>query len=89
MPVSSSSSANRAFFPFELGLLEVAPESLVCMRREAVRTNWPTAALKPLRKALNGYWDVVLVMIRFLIAPISNVTLWFYRSGLTKSIGTT
>lgn len=25
------------------------------MRRLAVRTNWPTAALKPLRKALKGY----------------------------------
>src|SRR5690349_9530919 len=28
--------------------------SLVCIRREAVRTNWPTAAQKPERKALNG-----------------------------------
>jgi hypothetical protein len=28
--------------------------SVVCMRREAVRTNWPTAAEKPERKALNG-----------------------------------
>ena len=28
--------------------------SLVCIRREAVRTNCPTAALKPDRKALNG-----------------------------------
>src|SRR4051812_12313769 len=26
----------------------------VCMRRLAVRTNWPTVALKPERKALNG-----------------------------------
>lgn len=26
----------------------------VWMRREAVRTNWPTVALKPERKALNG-----------------------------------
>lgn len=29
--------------------------SLVCMRSEAVSTNWPTLALKPERKALNGY----------------------------------
>lgn len=28
--------------------------ALVCMRREAVRTNWPTVALKPDRKALKG-----------------------------------
>jgi hypothetical protein len=28
--------------------------SLVCMRNEAVRTNWPTAAEKPERKALKG-----------------------------------
>ena len=28
--------------------------SEVCMRRLAVRTNWPTAALKPERKALKG-----------------------------------
>jgi hypothetical protein len=27
---------------------------LVCIRSEAVRTNWPTAAEKPLRKALKG-----------------------------------
>ena len=26
----------------------------VCMRRLAVSTNWPTVALKPARKALNG-----------------------------------
>jgi len=26
----------------------------VCIRREAVRTNWPTAEEKPERKALNG-----------------------------------
>jgi hypothetical protein len=28
---------------------------LVWMRSEAVRTNWPTVALKPERKALKGY----------------------------------
>ena len=28
--------------------------SLVCIRNEAVRTNWPTAAEKPERKALKG-----------------------------------
>lgn len=28
---------------------------LVCMRRLAVRTNCPTVAEKPARKALNGY----------------------------------
>jgi hypothetical protein len=28
--------------------------SLVCMRNDAVRTNWPTAAEKPDRKALKG-----------------------------------
>jgi hypothetical protein len=27
----------------------------VWMRSEAVRTNWPTVALNPERKALNGY----------------------------------
>ena len=27
----------------------------VWIRSEAVRTNWPTVALKPERKALNGY----------------------------------
>lgn len=30
----------------------------VWMRREAVRTNWPTVALKPERKALKGYYHV-------------------------------
>jgi hypothetical protein len=29
----------------------------VCMRSEAVRTNWPTVALKPERKALKGCSD--------------------------------
>jgi hypothetical protein len=29
--------------------------SLVCIRNEAVRTNWPTAAEKPDRKALKGW----------------------------------
>lgn len=29
--------------------------SEVCMRSDAVRTNWPTDALKPERKALKGY----------------------------------
>lgn len=33
--------------------------SLVCMRKEAVRTNCPTAALKPDRKALKGYCGFV------------------------------
>jgi hypothetical protein len=28
--------------------------SEVCMRKEAVRTNWPTAAENPERKALKG-----------------------------------
>lgn len=28
---------------------------LVCILKLAVRTNWPTAAEKPLRKALKGY----------------------------------
>jgi len=27
----------------------------VCIRKEAVRTNWPTVALKPERKALKGW----------------------------------
>lgn len=31
--------------------------SLVCIRKEAVRTNWPTAAEKPDRKALKGWED--------------------------------
>lgn len=40
--------------PFELDLLSLDC-SLVCIRRLAVRTNWPTAAEKPLKKALKGY----------------------------------
>jgi hypothetical protein len=33
----------------------LAPSTeLVCIRKLAVRTNWPTAAQKPLRKALKG-----------------------------------
>jgi hypothetical protein len=32
--------------------------SEVCIRREAVSTNWPTAALNPERNALNGYQGV-------------------------------
>jgi hypothetical protein len=32
----------------------VGGRSDVCIRREAVRTNWPTAAQKPERKALKG-----------------------------------
>lgn len=55
---SSASPANRAFFPFELGLLSFLLGVLVCILRLAVRTNWPTAAQKPLRKALNGYYQV-------------------------------
>lgn len=31
---------------------------LVCMRKLAVSTNWPTVAEKPERKALNGYIEV-------------------------------
>jgi hypothetical protein len=49
----SLSPSKRAFFPFELGLLEPC-EPEVCMRKLAVSTNWPTAAQKPLRKALKG-----------------------------------
>lgn len=30
----------------------------VCIRNEAVRTNWPTAAEKPERKALKGYSEI-------------------------------
>lgn len=45
-------------FPFAVAA-DLAPSFgtplLVCMRRLAVRTNWPTAAQKPLRNALNGY----------------------------------
>lgn len=36
----------------------------VCMRREAVRTNWPTVELKPARKALKG-WEW-MISIEFL-----------------------
>lgn len=53
---SPSPPANRAFFPLELGLFSF-PVEFVCMRKLAVRTNWPTAAQKPLRKALNGYFS--------------------------------
>ena len=31
------------------------------MRNEAVRTNWPTVALKPDRKALKGCFNYALV----------------------------
>lgn len=31
----------------------------VCMRSEAVRTNWPTVALKPERKALKGWKEII------------------------------
>jgi hypothetical protein len=31
----------------------------VWIRKLAVRTNWPTVALKPARKALNGYVPVL------------------------------
>jgi hypothetical protein len=36
--------------------------SLVCIRNEAVRTNWPTAAEKPERKALKGWRNWLLVL---------------------------
>lgn len=51
----ASSSAVLAFpvFPFD-GVLVSLVGSLVCIRKLAVRTNWPTAAQKPLRKALKG-----------------------------------
>lgn len=42
---------------------------LVWMRREAVRTNWPTVALKPERKALKG-WVGLLADA----PPLSNST---------------
>lgn len=35
--------------------MEVEEEEVVCILRLAVSTNWPTAAEKPARKALNGY----------------------------------
>jgi hypothetical protein len=44
---------------FAVADAEGGGRSLVCMRREAVRTNWPTAALKPARKALNGYIKLI------------------------------
>jgi len=30
--------------------------SVICIRNDAVRTNWPTAEQNPERKALNGYF---------------------------------
>ena len=39
--------------------------SEVCIRNEAVRTNWPTAALKPERKALKGY-SAIQVSFKFI-----------------------
>lgn len=51
-----------AIFPFPAVFpLDAEPEPepelplVVCMRKLAVRTNWPTEAEKPLRKALKGY----------------------------------
>lgn len=55
VPVSFPSMVDFDFFaPVDDGAL-VGGRSEVCMRNDAVRTNWPTAALKPERKALNGY----------------------------------
>jgi hypothetical protein len=50
LPITKSANARSC---------EMLPNSFsfsgfVCMRSEAVSTNWPTVALKPLRKALNG-----------------------------------
>lgn len=43
----------------------------VCMRSEAVRTNWPTVALKPERKALKGC--VKVSYIRYLHVSIARI----------------
>lgn len=61
MPSSPLSFKNLpAIFPFPAVFpLDAEPEpeppGVVCMRKLAVRTNWPTEAEKPLRKALKGY----------------------------------
>jgi hypothetical protein len=44
---------------------------LVWMRRDAVRTNWPTQALKPERKALKGCSRVSNSNVRAPMAPAS------------------
>jgi hypothetical protein len=43
---------------FETVLNSEAFSGLVCILKLAVRTNCPTVALKPARKALNGYTTV-------------------------------
>ena len=45
----------EVFFAVDAAVKVVGGRSEVCMRREAVRTNWPTAAEKPERKALKGW----------------------------------
>jgi hypothetical protein len=50
-PVTPSTVLVVAFFA---AAIPAGARSLVCMRSEAVRTNWPTAAEKPERKALKG-----------------------------------
>jgi hypothetical protein len=57
-----SSKVSPGFVMFFAVLEAVGGErSLVCIRREAVRTNCPTAALKPDRKALNGCAGLLVV----------------------------
>jgi hypothetical protein len=57
-----TSCVPSSVFPFALAPFAVAAgvdeEELVCIRKLAVRTNWPTAAENPARKALNGYTHI-------------------------------
>jgi hypothetical protein len=49
----------------------------VWMRNEAVRTNWPTVALKPERKALKGCLGVLASMSHHCSLYMRNVGLWW------------
>lgn len=63
-PVTPSTVFAVGFFDVSVESWEVVDgeRSLVCMRREMVRTNWPTQAPKPERKALKGCFGRVLVL---------------------------
>lgn len=46
------------------------------MRREAVRTNWPTVAEKPARKALKGCIGLTIVLEEWSFAKEMDLTGW-------------
>lgn len=52
LPNTKSANALSSLMPALNSLLFAG---LVCMRNDAARTNWPTVALKPARKALKGF----------------------------------